>query len=613
MLTNFKNFLIAVVFLAIFAVPAMANEDMDTWGLSTDSPGWSSRWGHATLVYDNKMWVITGGMSSGYTNDVWNSTDGINWTQVRADGAANGFPGRVLPAAVVYDNKMWIMGGVWGDDGSGYKNDVWYSADGVSWTQATSNAGWVGRKGHGAVVFDNKMWIAGGRLESGVPCPSGSGPYCDDVWYSTNGSDWTKATDNPGWKARFRQGFVAHDNKMWVMGGSDGTYQKDVWYSSDGANWTRATSNADWEARTSITPLTLVYDDKIWILGGYTKSDCGSGSRYCRDIWNSSDGEDWTEVTSLAEWTSRYYPSTAAYDNKLWVMGGYLESAYKDDVWYAQAFPPTVSLSPDSGEYTGPFNYTGTWQDDIGLNICSVRVNLDWSDVSCDGTDNSYIGSLTEVGEYLVQLLGVSDSLLSTYSDVYEYAIEESARQCNNSADDDGDGWVDYPADPGCADANDNDETNSGSTECSDGVDNDSDSFIDGNDPNCTFPSDDSEFTDPDFSVLKSGDISVTIVGGQQDSSQTTITVNPNETFSGGVSLSVDSVTPSISGATYNFSDAILSSGEYAGGSLFWVTVPFGIIEGDYVVSIKGASGGLSKFLNVTLNIDVVAPNFENF
>ena len=66
---------------------------------------------------------------------------------------------------------------------------------------------------------------------------------------------------------------------------------------------------------------------------------------------------------------------------------------------------------------------------------------------------------------------------------------------CSDGKDNDGDGKTDYPADPGCTSADDNDETDP--PQCSDGKDNDGDGLIDHpNDKGCESASDDDE-TDP--------------------------------------------------------------------------------------------------------------------
>jgi hypothetical protein len=95
--------------------------------------------------------------------------------------------------------------------------------------------------------------------------------------------------------------------------------------------------------------------------------------------------------------------------------------------------------------------------------------------------------------------------------------------QCNNGKDDDRDGKIDFPADKGCSSRNDNSESPDPSpaptpspppsvspspspepappvTQCNDGIDNDGDSAVDMQDPDCSSPSDDSEAPEPVFS-----------------------------------------------------------------------------------------------------------------
>ena len=96
-------------------------------------------------------------------------------------------------SVLAYNDKLWIMGGF---DCTGSllvivqgKNDVWYSTDGTNWTEATSSADWSAKNDAASLVFDNKMWILGGRESSGLK---------NDVWYSTDGTNWTQATSSAG-------------------------------------------------------------------------------------------------------------------------------------------------------------------------------------------------------------------------------------------------------------------------------------------------------------------------------------------------------------------------------------------------------------------------------
>jgi len=164
----------------------------DVWS-STDganweqapAAGWSARWDHTSLVFDNKMWVIGGlGAGQGFHNDVWSSTDGVTWTEVLPNNLVpdtTQWRGRGRLTSVVYGGKMWVMGG---QDSSGlFRNDVWYSTDGVNWTEVLPNTDddptrWIKRREHTSLVFDNEMWVMGGSF-------TGSRIFSlQDVWHT---------------------------------------------------------------------------------------------------------------------------------------------------------------------------------------------------------------------------------------------------------------------------------------------------------------------------------------------------------------------------------------------------------------------------------------------
>jgi hypothetical protein len=80
---------------------------------------------------------------------------------------------------------------------------------------------------------------------------------------------------------------------------------------------------------------------------------------------------------------------------------------------------------------------------------------------------------------------------------------------CSDGIDNDSDGFIDYPADQGCTSAADTDETDPPPAACSDGIDNDSDGFIDyPADQGCTSAADTDE-TDqvPSHLIAAAGDI----------------------------------------------------------------------------------------------------------
>lgn len=82
---------------------------------------------------------------------------------------------------------------------------------------------------------------------------------------------------------------------------------------------------------------------------------------------------------------------------------------------------------------------------------------------------------------------------------------------CSDGSDNDGDGLVDYPADPGCADAADTTETDP-ALPCDDGIDNDADGLVDFvsggglGDPGCASGTSAAEDPECDDSVDNDGD-----------------------------------------------------------------------------------------------------------
>ncbi|MDD5530207.1 MAG: T9SS type A sorting domain-containing protein [bacterium] len=291
------------------------------WTQATDSAGWAGRGVHTSFIFDNKMWVLGGGNYGGSSiyNDIWCSVDGISWTQV-TDSA--GWSKRGFHTSVIFDNKMWLLGGTKFDTSLVSYNDVWYSTDGVDWTQATASAGWAIRYGHTSVVFDGKMWVLGGLEPM-------TGNVYSDVWYSTDGISWTQATASAGWGKKGVHTSVVFDNKMWVLGGIDSTDMacNDVWYSTDGINWTQATASAGWGARDCFA--STVFNNKMWVFGGEDYS-----SNFYNDVWYSTDGANWVQATSSAGWSGRAALTSIVFNNKIWVIGGG-GTFGNNDVWYS--------------------------------------------------------------------------------------------------------------------------------------------------------------------------------------------------------------------------------------------------------------------------------------
>ena len=130
-----------------------------------------------------------------------------------------GWQPRDSQGEVVFNNRLWIMGG-WFDSFSAPPRDVWSSPDGKSWSRTTSEAPWRHSDLPMSVTFRGKMWLMGGWADGRLKTHSASA----QVWNSDNGSDWKLVTEKAGWSPRLAAGVAVHDDKLWIIGGTENYY-----------------------------------------------------------------------------------------------------------------------------------------------------------------------------------------------------------------------------------------------------------------------------------------------------------------------------------------------------------------------------------------------------
>jgi dihydrofolate reductase len=306
-----------------------------SWTQATSSATFSARYGHSSVVFKGRMWVI-GGDDGAVKNDVYRSSvDGKTWDKVRGDGDANGFTARRNHESVVFDDdkgegeKIWVIGGNAGAD----KKDVWSSTNGKTWSQATTDTGFPPRQWFSSVVFgdgnDEKIWVMGGL--------TGFSRGQGNVWNSSDGINWNKAVDSTLFKKRYNQSSVVFDEKIWVIGGFftafDDSFnpgsRKDVFSSANGISWKLETGSAKFGELQSHE--SVVFDDgsgsKMWTIAGANNS--GSVNK----VWSSADGVTWDESTATVGFTARSGHTSLVFNNSIWVIGGNDGNTYFGDVW----------------------------------------------------------------------------------------------------------------------------------------------------------------------------------------------------------------------------------------------------------------------------------------
>src|SRR5262249_38024607 len=145
----------------------------------------------------------------------------------------------------------------------------WSSADGRNWELVTREAPWKHSDLAMSLVFGGRMWMLGGWYNGRLPAHEGG----SEVWSSADGAQWQQATAKAPWGPRLAAGAVVFDGKMWLTGGTEDYYfgddtsvKDDVWSSSDGRNWTLVTAHAPWPARAYHQAVVL--GDRMFVLGG---------------------------------------------------------------------------------------------------------------------------------------------------------------------------------------------------------------------------------------------------------------------------------------------------------------------------------------------------------
>ncbi|MDA0745740.1 MAG: cadherin-like beta sandwich domain-containing protein [bacterium] len=349
------------------------------WKRVAEQNKWIPRDSTGEMVFKDQMWLI-GGYTPPLVNDVWRSEDGKSWTEagkIPCEGGVN------IPPTWVYRDRMWVVSQV---------GRLFSSENGEKWDLVLDQAPWSGRYGAGAVVFDGRMWLMGGI---------GSGKVHNDVWSSTDGVNWTLEVEHAAWSGRQLYSMVtAFDGKMWIVGGGISTYHpfrayNDVWCSSDGVTWEQVTENAPWPPRVWTT--VTVYRDRLWLMGGFRAEPTWNNFD---DVWYSANGVDWHRLETESIWTARHEYAAYVFDEKLWVVGG---NAWPlmNDAWHLEIQGLTFVTQPKVEEFvTAQYSYRA--RADFNVSRKSVRYRL--TELEIDGETGLVRGTPGQVEDVKVTI-----------------------------------------------------------------------------------------------------------------------------------------------------------------------------------------------------------------
>jgi len=376
------------------------------WEEELASAPWSARSDHATIAFNGKLFLFAGLSSSGSLSDVWSTTDGINWNIETANA---GFGTRYDMAVTVFQGRIWVMAGY---RGASVLADVWSSSNGVDWFALPAIAA------HGFNVSNGRAVTLNGRMF--VLCNGTASDANRQVWSTLNGADWVEEHHFAPFEARLDAQAVAHQNKIWIVGGKSrtGSFLDDVWWSENGRRWENekriengganlvpheghsilrfrdqlwtisgsgylgmwtstvlySKDGLAWECAVAHAPFAgrqhqsaLVFNDRLWVIGG-------KGETFMNDVWSSVDGVTWTQETAAAPFPPRTQHTSFVLNGRMWVVGGADADQMFNDIWSSTdgvnweletasaPFPPTLGhTSPIFGSRVwliGGFNGT---------------------------------------------------------------------------------------------------------------------------------------------------------------------------------------------------------------------------------------------------------------
>jgi hypothetical protein len=257
-------------------------------------------------------------------------------------------------AAVSFKDRLWIIGGYNPGEmkSDTYYEDVWSSADGISWELVTDNAPWKGRKGHTVLVFDDgtgeSLFLIGGFS---VDEDSGYRQYNNDVWKSGDGENWVRIKDRSEpdlgdpdtfYPRMDHASVVANQggvDYMFIIGGRtqlegyegriNQRYFNDVWRSTDGIDWEKLPNN-DYGIRANHAATVDPETGTIYIQGGqhgvaFESYDELRPVEGWNRLWSSTDGINWTyEFDNSFDigYLDRVDHAIVYYEDAIWVFPG---------------------------------------------------------------------------------------------------------------------------------------------------------------------------------------------------------------------------------------------------------------------------------------------------
>ncbi len=314
----------------------------------------SNVYDYSVAFFDGKFYAFTSGYTaadSAAFYQVFTSTNGTRWTEVNTSEIIGGMGAR----PVVYDNKLYIMGGirVIGTDQNGnapeYETNgwsgtltlktfrTWSTSNGSTWTNESIEGeanpenmfglyvdrGLFGFVGVTPFAFKEKLYMeSGARMSYGMLQASNS-----ELWVKSD-TTYVMASGASSFLRSFCSTFTLND-KLFLMGGMRSFFnasnmQSLVSSSTDGEIFETVADSTDVGPICGATVVTNKEGNTAYLFGGCYYDE--EGARVMSNkIYKTTDGIEWTAVEGInPQYTGTFQPNVVVDDNNIaWVFGGF--------------------------------------------------------------------------------------------------------------------------------------------------------------------------------------------------------------------------------------------------------------------------------------------------
>ena len=266
-------------------------------------------------AYNFQLFSIRDTLWAMHHDGTWFSLDGVDWIK---SSLPNILKNNAFLDYVWFNNALYSIGTFDGNiERYTLTSSIHRTSDMKNWETIATESNLPERFFYHPFVFRNKIWIIGGT--------DGNTSY-SDIWSSSDAITWIKQADKLPFGKRDQSQFVLFKENIFML-------NNDVWASGDGVNWSKITDKIVNENIFGYA--SIVYDDKIWLLG------CNRDGIFQSQVLVSKDGKTW--ITKDAPWTPRGAAAACIYKGKIFMTGGKYgglakdgrttEFTYSNDVW----------------------------------------------------------------------------------------------------------------------------------------------------------------------------------------------------------------------------------------------------------------------------------------